>query len=82
MDITRVHIIGSDPEDVLSRFPDNSGHIVIEWERESRILGIEFGRIVLELKKDGTIAINSENMSAKFVKEVLGTLVDKAKFVG
>ena len=82
MQITRVHIIGNDPEDVLSRFPDDQSHIAVNWTRESERFGIEFGQIVLELKKDGTITINSENMSEDFVKRVLCAIVDKAKFIG
>ena len=84
MEITRVHIIGSDPENILSRFPNEDGFIVIDWERGSKIegLGIEFGEIALAQKKDGTLTIDSETMSPEFVKQVLCLLVDKAKFVG
>ena len=37
MKISGVHIIGKDDENILSRFPDEQGHIVIMWEKESDV---------------------------------------------
>jgi len=84
MEITRIHIVSNDDNDIATRFPNDDGFIVIDWMRNSEIkgIGMEFGQIILTQKKDGAITIDSETMRPEFVKSVFSALVDKAKFVG
>jgi len=81
MNITRIHIVSNEDNDISAHFPNEQGYITIDWERDekhTRERLDEFGRITLIQKKDGNIAIESERMSKEFVKKVFCDLIDKA----
>jgi hypothetical protein len=83
MEITRVKFVSNDDNDIVARFPDEEGYVIIEWEKESKIFDFpEFGQLVITKKKDGTITIDSEHLGRETVKEILCRLVDKAELVG
>ena len=53
------------------------GYFVIKWG----IPGTGFGEVSFGIKKDGSVEIQTECMGPKFVKKILGKLVDGAKIV-